>query len=88
MWALPIVVSDVLSKDSLNVAFAEDQDVVQTLPPDDSHEAFGKGVCLGRAGRGADDLHALLSGTPHRTIPSTWRRGRGSGTGLAPSDLR
>jgi len=47
MRALLVVVADVLPEDSLKVAFAEDQDVVQALPPDGPHEALGKGICLG-----------------------------------------
>ena len=47
MRALLVVVSYVLSQDSLKVAFAEDEDVVYTLMPDGLHEALGKGICLG-----------------------------------------
>jgi hypothetical protein len=52
-------VPDVLSEDSLKVAFAEDQDVVQTLPPDGSHESLSDGVCRGCVYWRADDAYAL-----------------------------
>ena len=32
MWSLLVVAADVLPQDSLKVVFAEDEDVVQTLP--------------------------------------------------------
>ena len=47
MRALLVAAADVLPEDSQEMTFAEDEDVVQTLTPDGSHEALGKGVCLG-----------------------------------------
>ena len=47
MRALLVVVSDLLSQDSLEVPFAEDEYVVQALPPYGPHEALGKGIRLG-----------------------------------------
>jgi len=45
--ALLIVVPDVLVDDSFEVTFAEDEDVVQALPPDGPREALGKSTCFG-----------------------------------------
>lgn len=59
MRALLVVVHDVLAEDSLEVTFAQDQDVIWALPPCGSHESFGEGVHLRRAYGGADDPHAL-----------------------------
>ena len=42
-----VVVRDVLSQESFEVAFAEDEDAVQTLPSCGLHETLGKSVCLG-----------------------------------------
>jgi hypothetical protein len=47
MRARLVVVSDVLPEDSLKVAFAEDQDVVQALPSYGLHKTLDIGVSLG-----------------------------------------
>jgi len=47
MRSFLVVMSDILPEDSFEVAFAEDEDVVQTLPPCSSHESFGEGVVIG-----------------------------------------
>jgi len=59
MRSLLVVVGDVLSKDSLKMAFAENEHVVQTLMARGLHETFGEGVCLGRAYGGTDNAQAL-----------------------------
>lgn len=47
MRTLLVVAADVLSKDSPEVPFAEDKDVVQTLMAHRFHEPLGDAVCLG-----------------------------------------
>ena len=59
MRTLLVVVADVLPKDSPEVPFAEDKDVIQTLMAHGPHETFGEGVCLGRTYGGADNAQAL-----------------------------
>ena len=59
MRSLFVVLSDELPKDSPEVPFAEDKDVVQTLLAHGPHETLGEGVCLGRAYGGADNAQAL-----------------------------
>ena len=56
-----VVVSDVLSEDSLQVVQPEDQDVIQALPSHRLHEAFSEGIRLRRADGRADDVHALTA---------------------------
>jgi len=59
MRPLLVVVADVLPEDSQEIAFAEDEDVVQTLLPDGFYEALGEGVRFGRSYRRANDAQAL-----------------------------
>jgi len=47
MRSFLVVMSDILPEDSFEVAFAEDEDVVQTLLPDGFCEALGEGVVIG-----------------------------------------
>jgi hypothetical protein len=53
------VMPDILPEDLLEVALAQDENVLQTLAPHGSHEPFGKGIRLGRAYRSPDDADAF-----------------------------
>jgi hypothetical protein len=65
MRARPVIVGEVTNEDTAEVAFAQDQNVVQTLASDGADEPFREGV-LPRALRSGEDftdphaLHALL----------------------------
>ena len=61
MRASPMVVREVARQDATQVAFAQDEDVIQTLAPDRANEPFREGVLPRTGGRGQDfsDSHAL-----------------------------
>ena len=54
----PVEVADVLHEDATEVPLAEEQDVVQILPPDATQEALTDGVDPRRSRRRAEDLDA------------------------------
>jgi hypothetical protein len=51
-----VVVADVFAEDLAEVIFAEDDQVVQTLPADRTDDALRVGVLPGGLGRGDDSL--------------------------------
>ncbi len=59
MGTLHVVVGDVRPQDLFQVARAEDQEPVQTLPAHGAHPALGMSIRAGDAQGSADDLHAF-----------------------------
>jgi hypothetical protein len=54
-------VVDVDAQNALELSAACDQEPVEAVAADGADPAFGERVCLRRAKRGADDLHALAA---------------------------
>jgi hypothetical protein len=56
-----IVVGEVAGQDSAQVSFTEDEDMIQTLPPDRADQALGERILPGAVGRREDFVnpHAL-----------------------------
>ena len=50
----PVIVGDVARQDATQVAFVQDEDVIQTLAPDRADEPFREGVLPRAGGRGQD----------------------------------
>jgi hypothetical protein len=59
MWAVAVVMSEVLAEDGLKLATAEDEEAIQTLAPHGPDSSLADGVGLRRADRDADYLDAL-----------------------------
>ncbi len=59
MGTLRVVVGDVYPQDLFQVARAEDQQPIQTLPPHGADPALGIRIRAGGAQGSAEDLHAL-----------------------------
>src|SRR5436309_3095951 len=83
----PGIVREVAGQDAAQVAFAEDENVIETLAPDRADEAFHERIRPGAVRRRKDfvDLHALHS-VPERltvdlvTIATVRVSGPGKGT--------
>src|SRR5437879_7624329 len=70
MRASPVIVGEVAGQDAAQVAFAENQNVIQTLTPDGANEPLREGV-LPRTVRGREDFtdaHALHALSEHVTV--------------------
>src|SRR5467141_644380 len=70
MRASPVIVGEVAGQDAAQVAFAENQNVIQTLAPDRADEPLREGV-LPRDVRGREDFldpHALHALPEHVTV--------------------
>src|SRR2546430_1145164 len=63
MRVSPVIVGEVAGQDAAQVAFAENQNVIQTLAPDRTDEALGERILPGAVRRREDflDPHALHS---------------------------
>src|SRR2546426_8674508 len=61
MSASAVIVLEVAGQDAAEVAFAENENVIQTLAPDRTDEALGERILPGAVRRGKDfiDTHAL-----------------------------
>ena len=61
MRASPVIVGEVAGQDAAQVAFAENQNVIQTLAPDRADEPLGERISPGAKRRRQDftDAHAL-----------------------------
>ena len=61
MSASLVIVREVADQDAAQVPFAEDEHVIQTLPPDRADEPFREGILPGPLWSGEDfrDPHAL-----------------------------
>ena len=71
-----VVVLDVDAQDGFEVPSAEDEHLVQALPPNDADPALGEGVRSGRPDRSADDpgslgAEDLIEGTAELGVPIT-----------------
>ena len=68
--ACPVVVREVASQGTVEVPFAEDDDVIQTLAPDGADEPLREGVLPGAVRRRQDftDAHALEALPEHVTV--------------------
>jgi hypothetical protein len=53
MTTMTVVVADVASKDTFEVALIDDQKVIETLGTDGSHEPLGVGVVIGGSDEGS-----------------------------------
>jgi hypothetical protein len=62
--ACPVIVREIAGQDAVQVAFAQDEDVIQTFAPDRANEPLREGVLPRALGRGqhvpdSDALHAV-----------------------------
>jgi hypothetical protein len=68
--ACPVIVGEIAGQDAAQVAFAQDEDVIQTFAPDRANEPFREGVqprALG-PGQHVPDSHALHSAPKRVTV--------------------
>src|SRR5260221_3292028 len=65
-----VVIGRIVFQNPAQMFLAQDNDVVQTLPPDRSDQPFGKAILpgRGRCGRLVPDAHGTLSASDDGTI--------------------
>jgi hypothetical protein len=72
MCACPVVIGEIAGQDASQVAFAQHEDMIETLVPDRADESLGKGILPWAAGRGQDFLDTqALDASPERLSVDT-----------------